>query len=241
MGVAAGGGAERAERRGDGVAAALDGELDDLGRVEVVRVLGERGAGRVLDALVDGQDRHVAGAGQAAVRRRASGASAAPASGRSESSDDPVDEVRPGKVQALASGWSCRCGREQRFRIVTEDRLDRRRDRTRRRLPCGAPFCAATPGAYVGSGAPGPAAREPPGPAPRWFQPRSVGLEGAAAKDALVSDSAGDAAGVERLEQRLRELARDAEPVAELGQRDAAAGCRELDDRGLRGGEGVWT
>src|SRR5690606_16562037 len=60
-------GPEHAVRRGDGVAPALDGELDDLRRVEVVGVLGERGAGGVLDALVDGEDREVAGAGEAAV------------------------------------------------------------------------------------------------------------------------------------------------------------------------------
>ena len=60
-------GAEHAERRGDGVAPALDRELDDVRGVEVVGVLRERRAGRVLDALVDGQDRQVAGAGEAAV------------------------------------------------------------------------------------------------------------------------------------------------------------------------------
>ena len=59
--------AEHAEGRGDGVAAALDGELDDVLGVEVDRVRREgRGAG-VLDALVDRQDRDVAGAGRAAV------------------------------------------------------------------------------------------------------------------------------------------------------------------------------
>jgi hypothetical protein len=59
--------AEDAEGAGDGVAAALDRELDDLLGVEVVRVRGERRAGRVLDALVDGQDREIAGAREAAV------------------------------------------------------------------------------------------------------------------------------------------------------------------------------
>ena len=53
--------------RGDGVAAALDRELDDVLGIEVARVRGERRAGRVLDALVDRQDRDVAGAGQPAV------------------------------------------------------------------------------------------------------------------------------------------------------------------------------
>ena len=57
---------EHAERRGHGVAAALDRELHDVLGVEVGRVRRERRARRVLDALVDRQDRHVAGAAQAA-------------------------------------------------------------------------------------------------------------------------------------------------------------------------------
>ena len=60
-------GAQHAEGRGDRVAAALDRELHDVLGVEVGRVLGEGGARRVLDALVHGQDRDVAGARQAAV------------------------------------------------------------------------------------------------------------------------------------------------------------------------------
>ena len=42
-------------------------ELDDVLGVEHLRVRGKRGPGRVLDALVDRQDRHVAGATEAAV------------------------------------------------------------------------------------------------------------------------------------------------------------------------------
>ena len=56
----------------------------------------------------------------------------------------------------------------------------------------------------------------------------------AAAQHALVADAAGDAVGVERLEQRLGVLARDAEPVAQLGQRHAAGGAGQLDRRGPR-------
>jgi hypothetical protein len=59
--------AEHAEGRGHGVAAALDGQLHDVLAVEVDRVLGEARPGGVFDALVDGQDRHVAGAGKASV------------------------------------------------------------------------------------------------------------------------------------------------------------------------------
>ena len=52
---------QHAERGGDRVAATLDSKLHDLASVEVLRVGRERGAGRVLDALVDRQDRQVAG------------------------------------------------------------------------------------------------------------------------------------------------------------------------------------
>ena len=59
-------GAEHAEGGGHRVAAALDGELDDVFRIEVIRVGRERGAGGVLDALVHRQDGEIAGAGEAA-------------------------------------------------------------------------------------------------------------------------------------------------------------------------------
>ena len=49
------------------VAPALDGQLDDVLRVEVARVRREGRRGGVLDALVDREDRHVAGATQAPV------------------------------------------------------------------------------------------------------------------------------------------------------------------------------
>ena len=59
--------AEHAERRGDGVAAAFDRQLHDVLRIEVHRVRRERRARRMLDALIDRQDRHVAGAAEPAV------------------------------------------------------------------------------------------------------------------------------------------------------------------------------
>ena len=63
--------AQHAEGGRDRVAAAFDGELDDVLRVEVIRVLGEAGAAGVLDALVDRQDRQIAGAAEAAVAEHA--------------------------------------------------------------------------------------------------------------------------------------------------------------------------
>jgi len=53
--VAAGDDPEAAEGGGDGVAVTGDGQVAELGRVEVGGELGEAGGGRVLDALVDGR------------------------------------------------------------------------------------------------------------------------------------------------------------------------------------------
>ena len=68
-------GAEDAERRGDGVAAPLDRGLHDPLRVEADGVLREAGAGRVLDPLVDREDREVAGPRRGARGRRAAAGS----------------------------------------------------------------------------------------------------------------------------------------------------------------------
>ena len=67
MGVAAGDRAQYAERRGDGVASALDGQPDDVFRVEIERIGRERGACRVFDALIDGQDRDISRSAQPPV------------------------------------------------------------------------------------------------------------------------------------------------------------------------------
>ena len=67
VGVAARHGTQHANGRGDGVAAALDRQLHDVGGIEVGGVGREGGRSRVLDALVDGKDRHVPGAPQATV------------------------------------------------------------------------------------------------------------------------------------------------------------------------------
>ena len=101
--------AQDAERRGERVAAALDRELDEVLRVEVDGVRREARAARVLDALVDGQDRDVAGARQAAgVQqplqvaqhvRRAVGVD-----------EDAVDEVGARQVQAGRREGLAACG-----------------------------------------------------------------------------------------------------------------------------------
>ncbi len=88
------------EGRGDPVAATRDGEFNDLRRVEIGRVGGKRRGSRVLDALVDRQDRDIARPAHSAViekalqipqdLRRAIGLS-----------HDPAHEVRPGQVQVV--------------------------------------------------------------------------------------------------------------------------------------------
>ncbi len=57
VGVLPGHGAQNAERRGHGVAAALDGQLDDVLRVEVDRVRREGSGPGMLDSLVHRQNR----------------------------------------------------------------------------------------------------------------------------------------------------------------------------------------
>ena len=116
--------AEHAQRRGHRVAAAFDGEFTDVGRIEVDRVGGEAGPGRVLDALVDGQDREVPGAGQATVvvhrlqvaqhRRSTIGL------GR-----HPVDEIGPRQVQMLLRDRLARMA-EQVLGSVGQNLLDLR-------------------------------------------------------------------------------------------------------------------
>src|SRR5688572_1354017 len=55
---------EHAQRRRHGVAAAFDPELDDVFRIEVRGIWRERSAGRMFDALIDRQNRHVASAAE---------------------------------------------------------------------------------------------------------------------------------------------------------------------------------
>ena len=60
VGILAGDGAENAIGGSDGVAAAFDGELDDVFAVKIVGILGKAGAAGMFDALIDGQDREIA-------------------------------------------------------------------------------------------------------------------------------------------------------------------------------------
>src|SRR6266403_5429757 len=67
VGVLACDGAEHAERGSHGVAAAFDGQLDDVAAVEIIGIFREAGAAGVLDALVHGKNRKIASATETAV------------------------------------------------------------------------------------------------------------------------------------------------------------------------------
>src|SRR2546423_9688634 len=59
--------AEHAKRRSNAVAAAFDGQLHDIFRIEVLRIRRERSAGGMLYPLVNRQDRNVTGAGKSSM------------------------------------------------------------------------------------------------------------------------------------------------------------------------------
>ena len=113
--------AEDAERRGERVAAAVDGEAHEVLGVEVGGVGREARARRVLDALVDREDRHVARAGEAA-RVHEPGQVAQHVAVAVAVDEQPVHPVGPGQVeQRLRHGRALVL--EQVRRIVAEQLL----------------------------------------------------------------------------------------------------------------------
>src|SRR5882724_4107123 len=100
VGVLARDGAEHAESGSHSVAPTLDSQLDDVAAVEVIGIFREAGAAGMLDALVDGQDREIAGSAEAAVGEQALqiGEHADVAVGRRV---DTADKIGAGKMQAL--------------------------------------------------------------------------------------------------------------------------------------------
>ena len=97
--VLARGQTEHAQHRRHGRALTGQGELEQVERVEVDRALGERGGGGVLDALVDGKDGEVPGAGQPPVVEHAP--EVAQHRGRAVAvGEDRVEVVRSGEGQA---------------------------------------------------------------------------------------------------------------------------------------------
>src|SRR6266702_6264563 len=122
VGVLASDGTEDAVGGSDGVAAAFDGELDDVFTIEIVGILGEAGAGGVLDALVDGENGEIASIAEAA------GAEEALKIG--EHSDvavgegvDTIDEIGAGEMQAfLGDFWGFEA--EKGFSLGAEELFD---------------------------------------------------------------------------------------------------------------------
>src|SRR5208283_3018912 len=66
VGIFAGDGAKHAKRGSHGVATAFDGQFDNVFAIKIVGVFREAGAAGMLDALIDGEDRHIARAGKTA-------------------------------------------------------------------------------------------------------------------------------------------------------------------------------
>src|SRR5258708_1860011 len=122
VGIQAGNGAEDAEGGGDGVAAAFDGELDDVAAVKIIGILGEAGAAGMFDALIDGEYGEIAGAAEAALAKHALeiGEHAHVAVGGGV---DAVDEVRAGEMQALLGDFG-RFESQQGFGFCAEVRFD---------------------------------------------------------------------------------------------------------------------
>ena len=101
VGIAAGDDREAPERRGKRAAVGSEGQLGKILRVEVDRVLGEARRRRMLDPLVDRQDRQVPGATEAAVVEQLLQV-AQNRHGPVAVDEDPVDKVRSGERELVA-------------------------------------------------------------------------------------------------------------------------------------------
>src|SRR5262249_35096857 len=97
-------GPKHAKGGSNGVAAAFDGQLDDILAVEVIGIFREAGAAGMLDALVHRQNGHVASAAQAAVAEQALEISehAQVAVARRINA---INKIRTGKMHALLDNF----------------------------------------------------------------------------------------------------------------------------------------
>ena len=113
---------ERAQRGGDGVALAGEGQLDDVQRIEVGRVLREARRGGVLDALVDREDGDVARAAQAPVVEH--GAEVAQHGGAAvRVGEHPIEVVGTGEGQVLGGERLGRVAQEG-VGVVAQERME---------------------------------------------------------------------------------------------------------------------
>src|SRR5690242_2906615 len=122
VGIFARDGAKNAKGGSHGVAAALDGELDDIRGVKIIGILREAGAGGMLDALVDGKNGEIAGAAETAVMEHALeiGEDAAVAVGERPNA---IDKIRTGKLQPLLRDF-WRFESEVKFRFCAKIGFD---------------------------------------------------------------------------------------------------------------------
>src|SRR6266566_971689 len=93
-------GPKHAERRSDGVAPPFNRELHEVFRIEVDRIGSERCAGGVLDSLIDGQYRNVAGSRQASRFEQLLQTHDS-ASRTVRCNEDSIDEIRPRQMQLV--------------------------------------------------------------------------------------------------------------------------------------------
>ena len=121
MRVFTGNGSEDAKSRGHGIATALKGQLDDVFRIEIERVLGETRTRGMFDALIDGKNGNVAGAREAAsvVNPVEVVEDTLIPVGRSE---DAVHEIRTGQMQKILGDLGLVV--EEGIGLVAEERDD---------------------------------------------------------------------------------------------------------------------
>jgi hypothetical protein len=111
VGILTGHGTEDTEGGGNGVAATLDGELYDVLGIEIERILGKAGSGRVLDPLIDREDGEISGIGQAtgAVHALEVGENAGITITESM---DAIDEIGAGKMKKILGDRFALVGQE---------------------------------------------------------------------------------------------------------------------------------
>ena len=143
MGIASRRCPEHAERRRDGVTSAFDRQLHEVLGVEVLGIRRKRCPCRVLDPLIDRQDRHIPGTGESTSAEEPLQAAQHPhvAIGQRVNT---VDEIRTGQVELLFRNRQALV--LEQTRLVPEDGLDSWKARTHHDQPVSlSPFTGLRP------------------------------------------------------------------------------------------------